>query len=165
MKIAIISGSPRKKGYTHYLMREVEKLCEGNEISYIDLSNPLTPMGGEQSDETEKAVEALYNADVWLIGTPVYNSAYSSALKNLFEWCDHKKTEGKVAGFVILASGQQSYVYVQGMLTTIMSYFNVRSNPRAVFANRSQMDKEGNITDNELTQRLQELVDSIVLLK
>ena len=42
-------------------------------------------------------------ADVWLIGSPIYNSLFSSALKNLFEYVDYKKTEGKVAGMVIFS--------------------------------------------------------------
>ena len=46
------------------------------------------------------------DADVWLIGTPVYNSFFSSALKNLFEYVNYKKTEGKVAGMVILGAGK-----------------------------------------------------------
>jgi len=41
-------------------------------------------------------------SDVWLIGTPIYNSFFSSALKNLFEYVDYKKTQGKVAELVIM---------------------------------------------------------------
>lgn len=34
----------------------------------------------------------------------MYNSFFSSALKNLFECINYKKTEGKVAGIVILSA-------------------------------------------------------------
>ena len=75
----------------------------------------------------------LLKADVWIIGTPIYNSFFSSALKNLFEYIDYKKTAGKTAGLVIIAAGNSGFTDVQTLLTQLMSYFNVITNPQAVF--------------------------------
>ena len=72
--------------------------------------------GGNVSDTTKQAAKDITEADVWLIGTPIYNSFFSSALKNLFEYIDYKKTEGKTAGLVVLASGNTGFVDVQTCL-------------------------------------------------
>ena len=61
---------------------------------------------GPDEDYNQATIDAandIMDADVWLIGTPIYNSFFSSALKNLFEYVNYKKTEGKVAGMTIFA--------------------------------------------------------------
>ena len=77
----------------------------------------------------------LMDADVWLIGTPIYNSFFSSALKNLFEYVNYKKTEGKVGGMAILAAGQIGFIDVQTLLTQLLSYFKIITNPKSCFPN------------------------------
>ena len=59
----------------------------------------------EYNEATKIATKYIMDADVWLIGSPIYNSFFSSALKNLFEYINYKKTAGKVAGITILAAG------------------------------------------------------------
>jgi len=102
-------------------------------------------------------------ADVWLVGTPIYNSFFSSSLKNLFEYVNYKKTEGKTAGLAILASGDIGFIDVQTLLTQLMSYFRVFTNPKAVFM-KADMVKDGNIIDEEAKSRLKELVDGTLTM-
>ncbi len=137
-KVIVISGSPRKKGKTPVLMKYIFEYVKqkSQDVKFINLSEggiDYYTGGGNVSDTTKQAAKDITEADVWLIGTPIYNSFFSSALKNLFEYIDYKKTEGKTAGLVVLASGNTGFVDVQTLLTQLMSYFNVITNPRAVF--------------------------------
>ena len=118
---------------------------------------------GNVSETTREAAKDITEADIWLIGTPIYNSFFSAALKNLFEYIDYKKTEGKAAGLVVLASSNSGFVDVQTLLTQLMSYFNVITNPRAVFvtANTIQNDQ---IVDDDVKARLETMVDSTLEL-
>ena len=119
--------------------------------------------GGNVSDTTKQAAKDITEADVWLIGTPIYNSFFSSALKNLFEYIDYKKTEGKTAGLVVLASGNTGFVDVQTLLTQLMSYFNVITNPRAVFVTADTI-QNNQIVDDGVKTRLETMVDSTLEL-
>ena len=119
--------------------------------------------GGNVSDTTKQAAKDITEADVWLIGTPIYNSFFSSALKNLFEYIDYKKTEGKTAGLVVLASGNTGFVDVQTLLTQLMSYFNVITNPRAVFVTADTIQND-QIVDDGVKTRLEAMVDSTLEL-
>ena len=40
----------------------------------------------DYNEATKFAAKEIMDADIWLIGSPIYNSFFSSALKNLFEW-------------------------------------------------------------------------------
>ncbi|MFB5606818.1 MAG: NADPH-dependent FMN reductase [Candidatus Nitrosomaritimum yanchengensis] len=112
----------------------------------------------EYNDVTKNAANDVMGADVWLIGSPIYNSFFSSALKNLFEYVNYKKTEGKVAGIVIMAAGNIGFVDVQTMITQLLSYYRVITNPKAAFLTVDSVS-ENSLTDESAKERLREMVD------
>ena len=164
MKIVVISGSPRKTANTQIMMKYVYDYTKTKEadVKFINLSEGgIDYYSGPEvdySDSTKNAVKEIMDADVWLIGSPIYNSFFSSALKNLFEYVNYKETEGKIAGIAIMAAGNISFTFVQSLLNQLMSYFRVTSNPKAVFMT-SDMIKEGELADENAKSRLKELVD------
>ena len=99
MKVVVISASPRKISKTQVLMKFVTEYITNLmlnaeislEVKFINLSeggiNYYTG-DGKFSDTTKQAIKNITEADVWLIGTPIYNSFFSSALKNLFEYIE-----------------------------------------------------------------------------
>ena len=164
MKIVVISGSPRKAANTQILMKYVYEYTKtkNQDTKLINLSDGniecYKGFDEEYNDETKTAANDIMDADIWLIGTPVYNSFFSSALKNLFEYVNYKKTEGKVAGMVILGAGSISFVNIQTLITQLLSYFRVITNPKAVFLTTESI-KENSVLDEEAQTRLKEMVD------
>ena len=164
MKIVVISGSPRKAANTQILMKYVYEYTKtkNQDTKLINLSDGniecYKGFDEEYNDETKTAANDIMDADIWLIGTPVYNSFFSSALKNLFEYVNYKKTESKVAGMVILGAGSISFVNVQTLVTQLLSYFRVITNPKAVFLTTESI-KENSVLDKEAQIKLKEMVD------
>ena len=166
MKVVVISGSPRKNANTEVMMKHVFEYTKQKnaDIKFINLSE-----GGfeqyrgflNQVDYNEKTLQAardITEADAWLIGTPIYNSMFSAALKNLFEFVNYKETAGKTAGLAILASGMIGFTDVQTLLTQLMSYFRVITNPSPVFMTADKIE-DGKISSDDVKSRLNELVD------
>jgi len=164
MKIVVISGSPRKNANTQVLMKYVFEYTKSKyqETKFINLSEgQIECYRGpdiEYNETTKIAIRDIMDADVWLIGSPIYNSFFSSALKNLFEYIDYKKTPGKVAGITILAAGNISFTNVQTLITQLLSYFRVVTNPKAVFLTTESVS-ENSITDKDTKKRLKEMTD------
>ena len=166
MKVVVISGSPRKNANTQIMMKHVfEYTKEKNpDTKFINLSEDgfeyyrgfLNEIN--YNEKTLEAAKSITEADVWLIGTPIYNSMFSAALKNLFEFINYKETGGKTAGLAILASGMIGFTDVQTLLTQLMSYFKVLTNPTPVFMTADKIE-DGKITSTEVKTRLNELVD------
>ncbi len=115
------------------------------------------------NESTVQAAKDITEADVWLLGTPIYNSFFSSSFKNIFEYINYKKTAGKIAGMAIMASGSIGFTDVQTLITQLMSYFRVITNPKAVFVTVDALN-EGKIVDDGVKTRLQELVDETLSL-
>ncbi len=171
MKIVVISGSPRENANTQIMMKHVFEYAKSKneETKFINLSE-----GGvdyyhgflnevEYSKKTLDIAKDITDADVWLIGTPIYNSMFSAALKNLFEFINYKETAGKTAGLAILASGNIGFTDVQTLLTQLMSYFRVVTNPSCVFATADTI-QDGEIISEDVKSRLNELVDNTIEL-
>ena len=167
MRVVIISGSPRKNANTEVMMKHVFEYTKQKNVDtkFINLSE-----GGyeyyrgflnqvDYNETTLQAARDITEADVWSIGTPIYNSMFSAALKNLFEFINYKETEGKTAGQAILASGMIGFTDVQTLLTQLMSYFRVITNPTPVFMTADKIE-DGQITSDDVKSRLNELVDS-----
>ena len=164
MKVVIISGSPRKNGKTQVIMKYVFEYTKSknSDTKLINLSDGQIECyrGPEEeyNEHTKNAANDIMDADVWLIGSPIYNSFFSSAVKNLFEYINYKKTEGKVAGMAILASSNIGFVDVQTLITQLLSYFRVITNPKAVFLTTESIS-ENTISNDDDKKRLRELVD------
>lgn len=164
MKVVIISGSPRKNGKTHLAMNYVLEYAKSKniEVKLLNLSERQIECyrGPEEeyNDITKNAALDVINADVWLIGSPIYNSFFSSALKNLFEYVNYKKTEGKVAGMAIVAAGNIGFIDVQTMITQLLSYYRVITNPKAVFLTVDSFS-DNSVKDESAKERLREMVD------
>ena len=166
MKVVVISGSPRKNSNTQIMMKHVFEYTKQKDVDvkFINLSE-----GGfeyyrgflneiDYNEKTLQAAKDITEADVWLIGTPIYNSMFSAALKNLFEFVNYKETSGKMAGLAILASGMIGFTDVQTLLTQLMSYFRVATNPVPVFVTADKIEG-GEIASVDVKARLDELVD------
>ena len=169
MKIVVISGSPRKNANTQVMMKSVFDYTKKNypDTKFINLSEDgfeyyrgfLSEV--DYNEKTLQAAKDITEADVWLVGTPIYNSMFSAALKNLFEFVNYKETAGKTAGLAILASGMIGFTDVQTLLTQLMSYFRVITNPTPVFLTADVIE-DGKITSDEVRTRLNELVEKTI---
>jgi len=164
VKVIVISASPRKTANTQVMMQFVYDYAKSKneDTKFINLSKDKIDCfegpDGNYTEITQQAAKNITEADVWLIGTPIYNSFFSSSLKNLFEYINYKKTEGKTAGLAIMASGNIGFIDVQTLLTQLMSYFRVLTNPKAVFMTVNELNG-GKISDENTKNRLKELVD------
>ena len=166
MKVVVLSGSPRKNGNTQIMMKHVLEYVNQKDVDvkFINLADDGFESfkgAANEVDYNEKTLQAakdITEADVWLVGVPVYNSMFSAALKNIFEFVSYKATEGKTAGLTIVAGGMISFGDVQTLFTQLMSYFRVITNPTAVYSTGEKI-ADGKITDDEVKSRLNEMVD------
>ena len=168
MKVVVISGSPREGGKTQIPMKYVYDRIQatGAQAEFINLADAdiecYRGYGIEYNDDTRRAAQLLTDADVWIVGTPIYNSFFSGAIKNLFEYVNYKATAGKVAGMVIVAAGNIGFTDVQTLVTQLLSYFRVVANPQAVYITVNEMP--GDQMEGSVVDRLEKMVDDTLAM-
>jgi len=171
VKILVICGSPREKSYTRVLTKIAFDYAKSKnyDVTYLDLGKvKIEKFRGleEKYDKmTEDIVKLVESSDIFIIGSPVYDGIFSSAIKNLFEFVNYKALEGKIAGFIIMAGGTISYLQVQGQLQALMNYFRVISNPKSVFVSTDDFDENMNLKNKEVEGRIEKLLEVTVDLK
>lgn len=169
MKVVVISASPRTGANTQVMMEYLYNYVKtkNTDTKFIDLSKDRIDCyrgpGESYTSITMQLAKDVTDADVWFVGSPIYNSFFSSALKNLFEYINYKETAGKTAGIAIMASGSISFTNVQNAITALMSYFRVITNPKVVHMTADQI-KDGKIIDETAKARLCELADETLEL-
>ena len=86
MKVVVLSGTPRKDGNTQIIMKHVlDYVNQKNvEVKFINLADDDYEMyrgwGINYNEKTSQAARDITEADVWLVGIPVYNSMFSACL-------------------------------------------------------------------------------------
>lgn len=170
MKILVISGSRRERSYSRVLAGLAYEHCREKygDVELLDLAvAPLENFRGFEAEyrpDTYGVVNHVYDADVLIVCSPIYDGLLASAVKNLFEFADYKALEGKVAGFALMSEGTISYLQVQGQLNALMNYFRVLSNPRAAYVSQADFDPEMNLVSPAKINRLKRVVDETVSL-
>jgi FMN reductase/FAD reductase [NAD(P)H] len=171
MKILIVCGSRRKDSLTRKLTDIAFEYAKGKyqDVEYIDLGKkdiePFRGFGEKYGSETTDAIKLMESADVFIIGSPIYDALLSSGIKNLFEFVNYKALEGSVAGFIIKSNNAGTHQQVRGHLVALTNYFNILSNPRSVFSVDDDFDDNGNLKNEKIRERILNLVDSTVRLK
>lgn len=167
MKLLIVGGSPRKNSHSHALAEVALEYAKSKKIdvSLLDLHEngmeSFQGFGVEYNKKTQKVIDALKECDCFILSTPAYNSSYSGAIKNLFEHSNYKRLKNKVVGFIINGGTEKSFENVQSQLNSLMNYFGILSNQKAVFVLASEaFNKEVKLTDESIKDRIEELVDS-----
>jgi NAD(P)H-dependent FMN reductase len=163
----VISGSLNPGSNSRVMaLKSFELLEKLGKVEFIDLRDfPLPICDGEAAyaDPNVAALSAkIKGAQLILVAVPVYNYSFSAAVKNLVELTGRAWT-GKAVGFICAAGGKSSYMSIMSLANSLMLDFRCLINPRFVYADGSAF-KNDVIYDAEITNRIEELVTSSVIL-
>ena len=94
----------------------------GATAQLLDLREQDLPLYDPDKDEqgdSEAVVATVREADGILLGSPVYHSSYSSAFKNLHDYCSYDDFENTVVGLLATAGGDAYSGTLDHMRATI----------------------------------------------
>jgi len=130
MNIVYISGSPRKKSNTDYLLKYLQSLIGGQFIKLTDCKiEPCKSCWAcEKScicmiddDMTNILTPILLKADVIVLGSPVYFNNVSAQLKIFMDrtWCIRGKLKNKIGGAIVVGRRDG----IESAIVAINSFF------------------------------------------
>lgn len=165
LKILGISGNVRTPSRTASLVGAILSSIEtlfGTETTRIDMieAAPILfrALRSDQLDDAGKEiVQAVENADVLVVGSPVYRASYSGALKHLFDLVHFESLIGKP---VILAATGGSPLHglmTEHQLRPLFGFFKALTLPTAVYALESDFDAY-QLRNPEIIKRIEAVV-------
>ena len=117
------------------------------------------------NQDTQVAVNKINEADIIIIGTPIYQASIPGVLKNLFDHLAPDCFTGKVVGVVPNGGSEKHFLVTEYQLKPILSYFKAILPFNNVFLHTSCFGPENKIVNEEEKQRIQALAQEVIELK
>ena len=136
-KVLILSSSPRRRGNSDTLCDEFMRgaIEGGNEVEKVFLRDKnIHPCLGcsvctyekkpcPQKDDAAEVIQKMLEADVIVMGTPVYFYAMSAQMKTLIDRCCGPYTEMKNKEFYFIATAAEDYPSIMERIVDSFSGF------------------------------------------
>ncbi|WHZ05201.1 NAD(P)H-dependent oxidoreductase [Neobacillus sp. YX16] len=145
----------------HHPNVEIELLdLREYDVQFCDGRNPATYTG-----DTKKVLDIIQSADFYIIGTPIFQGSLSGPLKNLFDLINPKDIRNKVMGFVATGGTFQHYLVIENQLKPIAGFFRAFVAPGYVYVNNDHFNKDNEIIDQEVLNRITDLAKEVVFMQ
>ena len=167
MKILLVDGTVFGTK-TGAILRQIKQyISEYNselelEILYFaDLKHQILD-GSPLNDDMKMMIQKFEEADGYIISTPIYQASIPGVLKNAFDMLDPKAMRYKPVSMVANGGTYQHHLVVENQLRPILDYFRCLVTPNFVYTHSSNFDRDDNINDESIKERLRELAHVFV---
>lgn len=122
-KILFVNGSPNRHGNTSAL---AERLLDGKNYRTLDLIDyKVYPLGQSfDDDQFEDIIDAMVNADVIVMGSPVYwhsmTGQFRTLLDRIYESPKKRMLAGKTLFFIFQGAGPSATMLEAGNYTMVI---------------------------------------------
>jgi len=164
LKIVAIAGSPTPRSRTRSLVAETqeqivhETAAAGYLVDIAELVPSLMVRSREEASPVlEEALRTVEQADLLLVGSPVYKGSYTGLFKHFIDLVDYKSLAGVPVALLAMGGSDRHALVIDHQLRPLFGFFNAHTLPTGVFVSeRSYVG--GRIDDAALQQRLSTLV-------
>ncbi|MDX6518261.1 MAG: hypothetical protein QOF50_1107 [Gaiellaceae bacterium] len=174
MQILGISGSLRDASYNTKLLRVAGRLLP-DDVEFVVWDGLKAVPPYDEDDDRDPAPEgaqrfrdAIAGADAILFATPEYNSSVPGQLKNAIDWASRPLAtnvlRNKPVAVIGASAGMFGAVWAQADLRKVLAATGARvvEGEVAVGHAHTRFDEEGNLTDDNLVQQIDEVVRTLV---
>jgi len=174
MRILGISGSLRDASYNTKLLRVAGRLLP-DDVEFVVWDGLKAVPPYDEDDDRDPAPEgaqrfrdAIAGADAILFATPEYNSSVPGQLKNAIDWASRPLAtnvlRNKPVAVIGASAGMFGAVWAQADLRKVLAATGARvvEGEVAVGHAHTRFDEEGNLTDDNLVQQIDEVVQTLV---
>ncbi|MDR7336045.1 NADPH-dependent FMN reductase [Roseateles asaccharophilus] len=166
MHILSISGSPSERSrsawLTQFALTRLEGVATGSRsISVRELPATALLVADTQHVDIAEAIAAVAQADVVVIGTPIYKAAYSGLLKLFLDLLPPDALRGKTVLPLATGGSAAHLLALDYALKPVLSALGARHVLDAVFATDAQLQRHeagGYVLEADLVARLDRAV-------
>ena len=170
VKIVGIAGSLRSASYSQMALKvAAQKVAAlGAEVEILDLRQmhlPFCDGGSEYPNypDVKRLQDTVNHADGLILVSPEYHGSVSGVLKNALDLMSFEQLSGKVTGFISILGGQSNSNALND-LRTILRWVHAWTIPEQVAIGQAwqAFTAEGTLSDEKLSQRLDQFAQSLV---
>jgi FMN reductase len=161
LRIVGISGNVRRPSRTASLVDGILGSIESqigikaSKIELVDAAPGLfKALRADQLDAEGLAiVEAVENADILVVASPVYRASYSGALKHLFDLVHHQSLIGKPVLLAATGGSPLHGLMIDHQLRPLFAFFKAQTLSSGIYALETDFDSY-DIRNGEIERRI-----------
>lgn len=108
-------------------------------------------------------VEAIEDADVLVVGTPVYRASYTGLFKHVFDLVHHEALVGRTVVLTATGGSPLHGLVMEHQLRPLFGFFRAHTMPSAVYATEADFDQY-TLTSPIVRERVMRAADEVVRL-
>lgn len=160
-------GSKTRTAMDHALTILHEKHPE-IEVELIDLADYDVQFSDgrnflEYDGDTGYVAQTIMEADIVLVGTPIFQASIPAPLKNIFDLLPEEAFVDKVVGMIVTAGSPKHYLVVEQQLKPILAYMKATMVQSYVFVEEKDYYRKA-ITNDDVLFRMERLIEDLVSL-
>ena len=163
-KLIAIAGSPTPDSRTRSLVANVlESIAQeaGGASSLVDIADLVGSLAVRTRDEVSpqlaSALRSVEEADLLIVGSPVYKGSYTGLFKHFMDLVDYKALAGVPVALLAIGGSDRHALVIDHQLRPLFSFFNAHTLPTGVFVSDSAF-VDGRVEDPATRKRLSTLV-------
>ncbi len=169
LKILGLAGEYRPTSKSGMLVNAALKVAEasGAEVVFWDLNERPLPLVGEEGCWSHPNVaafqELLIECDAFFLCSPEYHGTMSGVMKNTMDWMYDKHVGGKVFGLMSTLGGVTNANTLNHMRIALRWLHGWPVPEQLAIGHvKEAFDEEGNLKDEQLQERLNNLVNAVL---
>lgn len=157
-RIVAVSGSLHEPSKTTALLRAIADAVAERapaEVQVIELTQVGPSLAGalrreDLPAEVEEQLLAIEDADLLIVGSPVYRASFTGLFKHLFDFIEQYALVGKPVLLAATGGGERHALMIEHQLRPLFSFFQALTLPIGVYA--SNTDFAGYEIESEILQ-------------
>ena len=170
VRVVAISGNSQRPSRSRALAGAIVEAIGRHlpaKIEQYDILDAHPGLGNAllRSDLTPQAlviVEAIEQADVLVVTTPVYKGSYTGLLKHLIDFVDMKALVGRPVVIGATGGGQQHALVIEHQLRPLFGFFSAWTIPAGIFADDKTFE-DYRQTDPRILARIELAASQVAL--
>ncbi|WP_353114578.1 FMN reductase [Microbacterium sp.] len=155
-RVVAVSGSLHEPSKTTALVRAIAAAVSARSDAEVDLIE-LAVIGPDLAgalrreqlpDAVERQLRAIEEADLLIVGSPVYRASFTGLFKHLFDFVDQYALVGKPVLLSATGGGERHALMIEHQLRPLFAFFQALTLPVGVYAS------DGDFADYEVASGL-----------
>lgn len=160
--VVAVCGSMRdesntRTALTHVLDAAAEAGAETELLDVREYDLPVFDPDAETPAEAEELKRKIRAADAVVLGSPVYHGSYSSAFRNVHDYCSFDEFEDTTVGLLATAGGGSYASTLDHMRITVRGVHGWVLPHQVGIRNASDQFEDGEFVDGALEERTRKL--------
>ncbi len=170
IKVVVVSGSLRVPSRTHSVLETLVQRLQARrpnlQVHWVRVAALSASLAGSlardsASAELQPHLQAIEQADLLLVGSPVYRASYTGLFKHLFDLVDHRSLKGVPVALAATGGSERHALMIDHQLRPLFAFFQAHTLPYGLYASVEAFDDRHRLIDPTQFERIERVLDTV----